>query len=406
MGRIVVVGPSQPARTPRLVRNADALAAAGHDVVVVTPVSEPDVIPFDNALVARSAWRYEPVSLLGDSRQLSISHRLIRRIMAATFTRWPASKMGSYALMYGASSLRSVLGNLNADLYLAQQQACLPLVASVAVSKKKPFACDIEDILAESTSEPRALLKIIERDYLYRAAVVSTMSESAADHLNDIYKLPVSVLPLHNCSNLAERANLLSPVNRQLWRHPSIYWFGQTLGPHSMAIELIQANAKAGNFFKIVLRGRPQPDYIQKIHEVATACGAAGLVNMLPIVDPSTMVHEAACHDVLFGSQPSQQLFHQLAIGNKVFTGMLAGCAVLASNTIAHRRLKQASAGAILLFENDRINSLAEKLTQLAASPSLLMCMRESAWDAGTNHYHWETESRAWCAQVEKAIVQ
>ncbi|MBC7624913.1 MAG: hypothetical protein H7232_16185 [Aeromicrobium sp.] len=327
-------------------------------------------------------------------------------MMAATFSRWPASNMGSHALMYGASSLSSVLGALTADLYLAQQQACLPLVAFVAKSKNKPFACDIEDILAESASEPRALIRAVESDYLPRATVVSTMSVVAADYLNDAYPLSALAQPLHNCPCLAERGDLLSPVNRRRAQSPSIYWFGQTLGPHSLAIELIRANAIAGNPFRIVLRGKAQPDYLKQIHQSAAACSAADLVEVLPLVDPSRMVREAAFHDVLFGSQPSQQLFHQLAIGNKVFTGLLAGCAILATDTVAHRQLKQTLPDAILLFDEGPVNSLAKMLAQLVGCEQFLMHMRESAWKAGTARYNWETESQAWCTAIERSVCR
>ncbi len=385
-----------------MVRNAAALSKAGHEVFSVTPVFEKGYIGYDEKLLATEAWKYMPVSMLDKNGKIRAPVRIIRKLAFALASRlaWPA--LGSQALVYGAGAVKRILDELDGDLYLAQQQATLPLVAQVAIAKGKPYACDIEDILTESSSEPVALLSAIEKRYLKQAAVVSTMSVVAADYLDRHLALDKKVMALHNCPDLQEREGVKPPA-RNPDTKPSIYWFGQTLGSHSMAVELIEANASVGHPFRIALRGRANEAYLKKILEVVDNTGSMGLVEILPIVDNSKMVSEAAKHDVLFGSQPSEQLFHQLAVGNKVFTGLLAGCVLLVTDTIAHKELQQDLSDCMYLAKNN-VNALGTVLKQLASDPARLLQMRKAAWDSGTARYHWGRECLAWTAAMNEAL--
>lgn len=404
MARIVIVAPAQPSRTPRLVRNANALAEHGHDVTVVTPVLESAFVEFDEQIARRSRWRFLAVELLSGGHRLAFATRASRKLMSVMLGAFPLPKLGSFALMYGAQKIADTLSLLEMDLILAQQQAALPLVANMARSRGVPYGCDIEDILTESDTEQVSLLTSVERSYLPGAGVISTMSKVAANHLVQTYSLAQSVVPLHNCCSIAERSGLIRPrTGRSDLR--SIYWFGQTLGPHSLAVELIQANAKAGNRFRLAFRGRPADGYLERIQEASRVAGSAELVEVLPVVEPSLMVSEAAKHDVLFGSQPSDQLFHQLAIGNKVFTGLAAGCALLLTDTIAHRELAKSLSGACRLVARAN-DDLVDALNEFSESPEIIDSMKQRAWDVGTSRWNWETESADWLAAVDVACAR
>lgn len=57
MARIVILGPNQLGSNPRLVRNADCLAAAGHDVTVIYPDHLARFRGNDDALIATARWK-------------------------------------------------------------------------------------------------------------------------------------------------------------------------------------------------------------------------------------------------------------------------------------------------------------------------------------------------------------
>jgi hypothetical protein len=397
MADILLIAPTQPARTPRAVRNANALRDAGHRVTLLNPVFDLGVQAYDEKLARNGGWSYVGVPIVNAAGRIRLRHRILARCMWKALSHMGLARLGSLALMYGATRVAEAAERIPADFYLAQQHATVPIVAGLAQKHGKPFAWDIDDILAESRDEPRRLIASIERAYIQTASVLSTMSEAAAEHLQRQYGLARPVIPLHNSPSISERGSLRRP--EQLAGRPSIYWFGQTLGPHSLALELIKANRRAGSPFRIALRGRPLPGYVDQLHAAAGQNGTPSF-EILPYADPTTMVAEAAAHDVLFASQPSEQLFHQLAIGNKLFTGLLAGCAILASDTIAHRRLARGMGASLQLVNHRKDGDLPKRLIMLANDRERLLAMRQAAWDLGTARFNWEMESNPWCSLI------
>jgi hypothetical protein len=127
-------------------------------------------------------------------------------------------------------------------------------------------------------------------------------------------------------------------------------------------------------------------------------------LHILPVVSPEKMVPESAHFDVLFGSQPSDQLFHQLAIGNKVFTGLMAGCALLLENTIAHRKLLSSISPCAALIEFRDKSGLASVLKQIASNKTALEQRRCKAWSLATSTFNWEMESQKLVHAVDSVL--
>ncbi len=404
MASIVIVCPSQPSRTPRLVRNAGALAAAGHKVTVVTPIFEARHVEEDQRIISGALWDYIGVSILPPSGGgIPFLSRLRRRAAFEVASRLPVAGLGSNALIYGSERVMRA-ADIKADFYLGQQQSSLPIVASLARRHGKSYGCDIEDILTESSSEPRRLLKAIELHFLGGAGVILTMSKTAAEYLNRKYELRAELTVAHNCPSLVERGQLTIPTPSASSR-PSIYWFGQTLGPHSCAFELLKANVAAGSPCKIYLRGRPVPSYVEQLWNFVRGSAVTDILEILPVTPPDTMVAECAKFDVLFGSQPSDELFHQLAIGNKVFAGLAAGCALLLEDTIAHRNLYHEMSSCSTLVAYKDPTALAAALADYALDPVRLIRQRRAAWELGSSTYNWEGEAKKVVQSVSYAIV-
>lgn len=356
-------------------------------------------------LAERASWEYVGVDLLNPhKRGLKFRYRASHRLALRLASTAPTSVLSARALMYGSGAVARIASSLRGDFYWAQQQACLPTVASVAHQDGVPYGCDIEDILSESSSEPRKLISAIEQRFLPGASVVTTMSNAAAQFLKEQLPEQREILATHNTPALSERQGVPPPVNRPKQERPSIYWFGQTLGPHSLGVDLIKANASAGFPFRIRLRGLCSGEYKGALAEAAVQVRGQGSYEILPYVAPTSMVRCAAEEDVLFGSQPSTELFHQLAIGNKVFTGLAAGNALLLTSTIAHRALRREIPEASCLYELGDAAGLTKALHTLAHEPSHLAQMQQAAWQAAESRFNWDIESKKFVEAVERVI--
>lgn len=389
MKKVLIFSPAQPSRTPRLVRNASAFKARGFEVHVVCAVISPELLESDLDLARENGWEFHPVAIFANGR-LDPRIRLVRKVSLFLASLVGGDMFSKHALFYGAADAYKTARNIEADYVFAQQQAAIPLACAIARERGIEFGCDIEDILGESAAEPRKLIGSIERRYLPLANCVATMSHVAGDYLMQKYALTAPCVVLHNCHLRAEVSALLEKRVERLPR--SIYWFGQTLGSHSLAVELIQANASLGHPFRIFLRGRMTSQYSGLLQDSILRCGASDVVTVLDICPADEMLAEAAKFSVLLGSQPTRQLFHQLAIGNKVFTGMGGGCRLLLSETIAHVDLVKRYGVQATFFSGEVQGSLERALVALLeqeAGGSMQAGLHNRALDV----LNWEVES-------------
>lgn len=405
MARIVIVGPNQLGSNPRLVRNADCLAAAGHAVTVIYPDHLARFRGHDDALIAAARWKSVALDFCRTPRgRLHARFARLRRRLAQEL---PLSSDFARNRAYGyfGPDLARAACAVPADLYVAQQQMVILPVAAAAQAHRGRFAVDVEDLVSDCTDEPTTLVRAIEDRHFPRAAFLTTMSEAAADRLAGLHRLQRAPVVLHNCMTLAERAGLPPPAARPPHAPLSLYWFGQTVGPHACAEVILRAIAKLQFPARLTLRGaNPRPDYLTHLRALAAELRVPNALALAPGAPPRDMVPLAGEHDICLGTQPGTQLFHQLAVGNKVFTGLMAGCALALTDTTAHRRLLAAHDGwAFRFFNNDPL-ALTEQLAALVNEPARLAALRDRAWSLATSVYNWETESARLVSAVRETF--
>src|SRR4051812_14064815 len=105
MVKICLVSHGHPAGNPRLVREADALDAAGFEVMAVTPRFVPRLVPFDREITAPAGWRHEYVDFLDRGRLRWQFVRARRRLSAALSDRLPSDSLVSRACNYANPEL-------------------------------------------------------------------------------------------------------------------------------------------------------------------------------------------------------------------------------------------------------------------------------------------------------------
>ena len=145
---------------------------------------------------------------------------------------------------------------------------------------------------------------------------------------------------------------------------------------------------------RLVLRGNPIESYVDNLLTIAQTLGVSAQLAILPRDEPTEMVRLAAEHDILLGTQPGSELFNQMAIGNKVFTGMMAGLALALSDTIAHRDLLAEIPKCGFLFPDGDIESLVRELNSLLDDRKILERMKCTSWEIAERRFNWEEESR------------
>jgi glycosyltransferase involved in cell wall biosynthesis len=396
MSRLCLVSHGQPSANPRLVRDASELAKAGYDVRVVTARFIGRLVSDDGTLIEAAKWRYQCVDLVPNGNgAYRWNYVRLRRRGAAELARWLRTEgIIARACTYANPELAELAATEPADLYIAYQHTALPAAAWAARRTGSRFGLDAQDLLSDCSDEPTTIMLNLEQRYLRDCAYISIPTQAAADRLQATNNLKASPIVVHNTPALEERLGVHPPTERISPEITSLYWFGQTIGPHSCAEQLLKTFPLLIKPVRLVLRGNSNERYVSELRALAERLGVSRQLEILPRAAPTEMVRLASEHDILLGTQPGTELFNQVAIGNKVFTGMMAGLALALSDTIAHRELLTSAPGCGFLFPDANSEILCEELNKLLLHPARLQDMKLHSWTMAEERFNWREESK------------
>ncbi|MFA5976141.1 MAG: glycosyltransferase [Elusimicrobiota bacterium] len=407
MKKICFISHGHPVANPRMIRSANALAEAGYAVSVVTPRFIGKWAAEDGDLVKKARWTHHPVEFL-NGRIARLRWQWVRFRLHAhrhLFRVIPVEAVAARACCYANPELARMALGERADLYIAQQHQALPAAAWAADRAQSRLAFDAEDLQADYSMESgRAIHRWLEDRYLKRCAYVSTMAPPAARWLQDRHNLPKSPIVLRNVPYLAERQGVLPPARRSVRQQVSLYWMGQTIGPHSQAGNVLQAMARISRPIRLVLQGHPDSAYVEGLRRQAQSLGLAGRLEIRPPVPPGEVIRAASEYDIALATQPDHEPFHELSLGNKAFAGMMAGLALMLADTEAYRELVVDAPGFGVIVPSDRPEVLAERLGALLETPGLLLQMKQKSWEWAETRYNWEKESETLLAAVKEVL--
>jgi glycosyltransferase involved in cell wall biosynthesis len=407
--RICSLTPHQLVNNPRIVREADALAAAGHDVRVVAVDMLPAHGALDHELMRGRTWRLERVDIrpAGRARRRWFVSGARQKAARALWRRGVRSERIAglaYARTFSETLSRAV--SEPADLIIAHTQPMLAVAGEAARRLKCRWGFDCEDILSEEFGEgitDRAhqdLLRLLERTFIPRADYVTVASAEFARWLTGQYR----IAPARLISNVPSRVEAPAgprPGYPDARPHLSLYWFSISIGPQRGIEDAVRALPHLDVPAVLHVRGRMLPSYEPTFRELLASTGVAERVVVHDLARPQDVVRAAADHDIgLVLTQPCC-VNHELAVPNKVYAYMMAGTVVGATATAGHR---SALAGLDVGFEyrpGDH-QALAAQINALAADPAQLRARREAAFQAAMTRWNWDVEQRRLVDLVEE----
>ncbi|MFZ0408434.1 MAG: hypothetical protein WAM11_10030 [Cyanobium sp.] len=412
MARICLISPGHLTSNPRLVKEADALTEAGHEVTVISGWSYPPHQSEDRRFENRPWAQHHRVafgSLASPQRRFwqRLRQRLARGLVRLG-AHGPAVAIQAWHPA-GPDLIRAARG-VRADLYIAHYPAALPAAALAARAHGGRHAFDAEDFhLGDFPKEPaydfqRQLLRMIELRYLPGCVFTTAASPGIADAYADAYGIPLPVV-LRNVFPLSHAPE--GPTSRgTAIPGPSLYWFSQTIGPDRGLECAVRAIAQAESRPHLYLRGFISDAYRQSLVALARAGGVEDRLHLLPPAPPEQMERLAATYDLGLVGETGATPNRRIALTNKLFTYALAGVPAVISDIPAHRSIQVEADGAVHLFSCDDAASLAAGLDAwLAAPPVVLAEARAIAYRLGQEAWNWETEKQILLHKVAAALA-
>jgi len=412
MKRICLISPGHLSTNPRLVKEAQSLQGAGYkvsvihgrfkkwgtenDVAIARQISKTLAVPFGPVEAKRIS--YFKQSMVRHCAKLLVKAKL-NTISIFETAHHPIVK----DLITAALAER-------ADLYIAHYVAALPAAARAAQRHDALFAFDAEDFhlgdlpdLPEHRLEKK-LIKTIEGYYLPRAAYMTAASPMIAEAYADTYgiALPTTVLnvfPKRNAASAPSPSGTAHPA-------PSVYWFSQTIGPGRGLETAIEAISRAASKPHLYLRGAVSSGFREALSKLALTVGASDRLHFLDPATPEELERLGSAYDLGFVGEAPKTRNRAIALTNKLFSYILGGLPILASDIPAHRRLADEFGCAMRLFPENDPASLAKVIDDLLLNPSRLASARNHTWRLGQERFNWDIEQIRFLDTVSRALAQ
>lgn len=411
MARICLLTPGQPSTNPRLVKEADALTEAGHEVRVLCAHWVSWASDTDRALLASRAWSCAYVGGHPSKERLRYGWtRLRQSVSRRGLAVWHGSSIvQGLAFCRVLPELQGTAKSTPADLYIAHNLGALAAAVVAAEKHSAYVGFDAEDFhsgegargIAGSVRDKVA--EHFERSYLARCDYITAASPGIAEAYAARYAIPEPV-PILNVFPLSQR-----PQEFRASRESgplTLYWFSQTIGPDRGLEDIVQALGILRNQnIQLHLRGNWQPGYQSKL---STLAGSAGLDPKQIICHapgrPEEMVRLSAQYDVGLALEQRVSKNRDICLTNKIFTYLLAGNAVVGTATTGQKPVMKSIGSAGFCYEPGNTRMLAEGLRLWVEDRRTLEQARRQAWEWGTLRYNWDLEKKRFLQVVEKVL--
>ena len=398
---VKIISPRHVSYNPRVVKEADALSDAGHDVTVVALCNHERQAVLDQGVVRERPWRLVTVSCrrrgggaVESTRWLwqTLRQRLAQRVC----TKWRSPWWIERAQGRETPELARLAGRTPADLYIAHHAEALPAAAAAARRHRARLAFDAEDFhsgmdnrrvpetvwrgagnLEESV---RAILdwhatlpklpeqrriEYLESTCLPQCSYVTAASPGIAMALEVKYGIP---RPTVIRNSFPPGPSLPPPrPSSAVGCSPSsfrLYWFSQVIGPGRGMEEAVDALALLPESVELHLRGDVANGFGESLKGRAEGTGVWERVTIHPPCPPRDLVRESSRFDVGLALETGVDMNRLICETNKVFVYSLAGLPVVASDTPAQTHLAGLAAG-VELCRSGCSESLAQAVAEL-----------------------------------------
>jgi glycosyltransferase involved in cell wall biosynthesis len=411
MTNIVILTGSHLSHNPRAFKEATALAEAGYDVEVLGAWTDGELAAQDRILLRSCRFRFTPVI---DFTTASLSVELRRaacqaRVKAGHVAFRFAGLQNKWQLGRSVAALGRACRTRKADLFIAHSEPALA-VAEDLMKAGHRVGVDMEDWFSEdllpeaSGSRPLRLLKRLEQDLLRHGAHAASTSRAMSRALAEEYecRAPVTV---YNAFPWEDRNGLdgQRKDRRREGGNISLHWYSQTLGPGRGLEDLFAALGAIDANVEIHLRGKPTSNFRDWLSR-SIPKSSASRIFVHDLVPPNELLSRIAEHDIGFAGEMNFCRSRELTVTNKILHYLLAGLAVVASDTTGQREVAAQTGGAVLLYPSGDARALAARLNSLLRSPNELQRAKAAALTAAQDVFCWERQKMRLVESVGRAL--
>jgi glycosyltransferase involved in cell wall biosynthesis len=307
------------AQDARVQRTAQALAEAGHEVMVVARPPMPPAAPYAcHALAALPGGFEQRLGLVATQAPATLVPALAEPLYWLPGTR--------RAALAAALAFRP-------HIVICNDWNTLPIGAALRRRAGAKIVYDSHELATREHIQnwkwrlvSHRAVREIERAHIGAADLVMAVSEGIADTLRTLYGLPEKPLVIRNLPRY--RA---TPFRES--RPPLRVLFHGLIRQERGLEELIASMPSWSFEGGVTIRGYGNAGYLSELRGLAERYGVGARVTFAPPVAPDELVAQAATADIGYLVLPRTTEQYEFALPNKLFEYLMAGLPVLAGRS-------------------------------------------------------------------------
>lgn len=391
MKKICIVTTRHISYNPRVLKEADALWAAGYEVAVVCINNDERQAAFDEELMRVRKWKLRAVSFRKEKERgywlyLSAKQRLFVVLTKISFSRGIAERAAEKAF----DGLRRLARAERADLYIAHHTEALGAAYAAARGNKARFGFDAEDFhsgMRETTSAPDKMIGWLEAKYLPFCDYLTAASKGIAEAYRDKYgiRLPQVILNVFPLEEL--------PV-REPGNPIKFYWYSQVIGPNRGIELLLEAANRITLSFEIHLRGRLYSEDYK--HALKEQCGHSGLWDRVFLhepIPPAQLISDGNQFDIGLALESNISVNRNICVTNKVFSYLMSRLFIIGTDTYGQKDIFSHFPDAVRICRMNDPEDLAGAMQACIAGKAVVLEGKRAAGEAVERCFNWELES-------------
>jgi glycosyltransferase involved in cell wall biosynthesis len=406
---VALVTSAQPSANPRLVKEAKSLLQAGYFVTVIWCPISPWADDFDQKLFddlqeinwvkAGYHYKYQPFGYW----YARIRQKIWQFTYKIFYNCFDAS-IKSQVLF--SQEIENLAVTQKADIYIGHNLGALPAIVKASKKFKSKSIFDFEDFHRgefDDKSNQVKKIKHIENKYIPLITSITTASPLITQAYKDIFS-NLSIKTINNCFPISYALDQLCDLQIKPLQ---LFWFSQYIGKERGLETVIESMSRFSNKeITLTLLGTVSNEI--KIYFLSLSQKFNLNMKQIIFLDPVSekdIVQIASKHHIGLASEYSHNVNRNQCLTNKIFIYLLAGNALVLSNTQAQKDFLNENPNIGSMYEQNSVEELTSVLKSYLADPQLLLSHRLNALELAKRKYNWEIEKHQFLENVKSVLL-
>jgi glycosyltransferase involved in cell wall biosynthesis len=393
---------------PRMMKEVFVLSKYFFEVSVIYTVTTSWAHSFDKKIIdSYPNINWIKIGVLPEKNNfIYLYHRLFRKINFLLFCFFGTKSCLQNSLVLYSKYIINATKKIHADLYIGHNLGSLPaiILASQKYGSKSIF--DFEDYHRGESDENSYQTKLnreVEKKYI---PLINKLT-AASPAITEAYKYFYPGKKILTINNVFPLAYAIKEITELPDKPLKLFWFSQFIGKTRGLENVIKAMS---SFYpdEIILTLLGSCSREMKNYFLSLASSYNLHQDQLVFLNPveeNEIFSIASQHHMGLASEYSHNINRDLCLTNKIFTYLLAGNALVLSDTYAQKSFLNENPGIGLLYKQNSTEELTAVFKLYLSDSHLLQLHRQNALNLAKTKYNWDIEQNQFLDNVKSVLT-